>query len=176
VEEIVLEFPSVDHEDRANRYKEEFLLHNELVINGSALFDQMDYKEWLDVTRKNHNPKTIRKDWVSASTFFAVRKTDEKIIGMIDVRHSLDNEFLANFGGHIGYSVRPSERRKGYATKMLTLALQYAKTIGLSCVMLGCYSDNEASIKTILKFGGVLDEIKPYADGKTINVYWINLY
>ena len=94
---------------------------------------------------------------------------------MIDVRHSLDNEFLANFGGH-GYSVRPSERRKGYAAQMLELALGYAKTIGLSCVMLGCYSDNEASIKTILKCGGVLDETKPYADGKSMNVYWISLY
>jgi len=173
--DIALEYPGLNHEDRANRFKAEFLLHYEPVINGSALFDRMNYREWLDHTTKNRSPETVSKDWVPASTFFAVRERDHKIVGMVDIRHNLNHEFLANFGGHIGYSVRPVERRKGYATQMLALALDYARSLRLSKVMLGCYSDNIASVKTIVKCGGVLTETKPYADGKPMNVYWIEL-
>ena len=70
-------------------------------------------------------------------------KTDyhnrEFVIEDVDIRHNLDNYFLASYGGHIGYSVCPSERRKGYAVQMLGLTLEYAKYIHLSRVMLGCY-------------------------------------
>lgn len=174
--EIVLELPAADHESGANQFKQEFFLQNEPAINGSALFDQMDYKEWLEHTTKNRSPEAVNRKWVPASTFFGVRKSDGKIVGMIDIRHNLDNSFLASYGGHIGYSVRPSERRKGYAGQMLSSALEFAKSIYLSKVMLGCYSDNTASVKTILKYGGILTETKPYADGKLMHVYWINLY
>ncbi|MDF2479475.1 MAG: hypothetical protein K0S24_4958 [Sphingobacterium sp.] len=87
----------------------------------------------------------------------------------------LNNVFLTQYGGHIGYAVRPSERKKGYAIKMLTMALEYAKSLGLQKVMLGCYSNNVASIKTITKCGGVLTKSKPYADGTPMNVYWVSL-
>ena len=78
-------------------------------------------------------------------------------------------------GGHIGYAIRPHERRKGYAAEMLRLALAYAKNIGLESVMLGCYCDNTASKKTIEKCGGILTETKPYMDGTMMDVYWIEL-
>jgi predicted acetyltransferase len=148
---------------------------HEPVINGSALFDRMEFREWLGANRRNRDPGTVGKDWVTASTFFAVRTSDGKIVGMIDVRHNLDNKFLADYGGHIGYSVCPSERRKGYAVRMLTLALEYAKTLGIPRVMLGCYADNIASIKTIVRCGGVLAGTKPYTDGKPMHVYWIDI-
>jgi len=175
MEELILELPGEAHEKRANRWKEEFFTHNEMVINGSALFDHMNYKEWLTFTRRNRNPETVTDGWVPATTFFAVRKSDGKIIGMIDVRHNLNNDFLREYGGHIGYSVCPGERRKGYAVRMLNLALTYAKTIGLSRVMIGAYSDNLGSVKTIASCGGKLSETKPYTDGKQMNVYWIEL-
>ncbi|NLY75725.1 MAG: GNAT family N-acetyltransferase [Firmicutes bacterium] len=163
------------HEAMANQFKNEFIENNEPIINGSALFDQMDYKEWLDNTEKNHNPETVGSDWVLATTFFAVRKSDNKIIGMIDIRHSLANKFLKEYGGHIGYSVRPSERKKGYATEMLKMGLEYAKSIGLKRVMLSCFTSNTASIKTIIKCGGVLTESKSYVDGRPMYVFWIEL-
>ncbi len=104
-------------------------------------------------------------------------------MGIIDIRHNLENELLAEYGGHIGFSVRPSERKKGYATEMLKMALIYAKTLGLQKVMLGCFSDNIASIKTIVKCGGILTETKMYLGGqglkiheaqeKLVNIYWI---
>lgn len=173
--DLTLELPTILHEQSANEYKQEFFQSGETVINGSALLDQMEYADWLKNTERNSSPATVRPDWVVASTFFAVRKRDGKIIGMIDVRHNLNNSFLAQYGGHIGYSVRPSERRKGYAVQMLKLAIQYARSLSIDKVMLGCHSDNIASQKTILKCGGVLTETKTDADGKPVNVYWITL-
>ncbi|MGE5604102.1 MAG: GNAT family N-acetyltransferase [Bacteroidota bacterium] len=112
---------------------------------------------------------------MAITTFLAIRKSDRKIIGIIDIRHNLGNKFLAEYGGHIGYAARPSERHKGYATQLLRMALKYGKSLNLTKVMLGCYADNIASIKTITKCGGVLTETKPYVDGKPMNVYWIEI-
>ncbi len=173
MDELELVRPTPAHRNGAEEFKREFYSCGEQVINGSALLDQMEYGKWLENIERNSSPETARKDWVVADAFFAVRKSDGRIIGTVDVRHSLDNEFLSKYGGHIGYAVRPSERRKGYAAQILKMALRHAKSIGLSRVMLGCYSDNLASIKTIEKCGGVLAETKPYADGRPMNVYWI---
>lgn len=175
VDEIILELPGREHEERANQFKGEFFMNNEPVINGSALFDQMAYQEWLEFNRKNRNPETVNPEWVPATTFFAVRISDQSIIGMIDIRHNLGNAFLAEYGGHVGYAVRPSERKKGYATQMLKMALEYAKSLDINKVMLGCYADNSASIKTIGNCGGILIKSKPYVDGKPMNIYWVEL-
>ena len=97
------------------------------------------------------------------------------MIGMIDVRHSLDVPILKEYAGHIGYSVRPTERKKGYATKMLKLALKYCNSIGLNQVMLGCYTSNLASIKIIEQCHGTIIEQKPYLDKKQMYIYNIDL-
>ena len=92
---------------------------------------------------------------------------------MIDIRHSL-NEHLFNFGGHIGYSVRKSERRKGYATRMLALALEECRRLGILRVLVTCDSENIASERTILINGGVLENTVP-EDGRFTRRYWITL-
>ena len=153
--------------------KQEFFDSGENVINGSALFDQMSFDEWLENTDRNHDPKTVRSDWAVATTFFVVRQSDGKMLGMIDVRHELTVPFLQEYAGHIGYAVRPSERRKGYATRMLKLALSYCSSIGIPAVRLGCYADNKASIRTIERCGGVCMEEKPYLDRKPMFVFQI---
>lgn len=167
--------PVLSHKNDAEAFKQEFFDCGETIINGSALLDQMEYDEWLVNTDNNRSADTVRNDWVVADTFFAVRKSDNKIVGIIDIRHNLNNEFLTLYGGHIGYAVRPCERKKGYASEMLGMACEYAKSLGLDNVMLGCYSDNTASVKTIEKCGGILTEQKPYADGKPMRIYHINL-
>lgn len=173
--DIELRLPTSEYESQAEAFKHEFFENEETVINGSALYDQMSFKNWLIHTQNSAKPETVSKDWVVTDSFFAVRKSDGRIVGIIDVRHNIDHPFLAQYGGHIGYSVRPSERRKGYATYMLRLALEHAKSIGLIKVMLGCYQDNTASIKTIEKCGGDLAETKPYTDGKSMNIYWVDI-
>lgn len=171
---IRLEQAALSHRDAAEEMKQEFFDNNENVINGSALFDQMSFDEWLENTDLNHNSETVRSDWAVATTFFVVRRSDDKILGMIDVRHKLDVPFLQEYGGHIGYAVRPSERRKGYATRMLKLALSYCRSLGIPAVRLGCYTDNKASIRTIERCGGVCIEEKPYVDGKPMVVFQIS--
>lgn len=173
--DITLTFPSEEFEAEAIDYKREFFNYGETVINGSALWDKTDsYDVWLNQIINNSREETVQPDWVPSSTFFGVRKDDNKIVGMIDIRHHIDHPFLREYGGHIGYSVRPSERKKGYATGMLKLSLDYCKDIGLKKVMLGCYKDNIASVKTIEKCGGVFEKELNYTDGKPMLVFWVS--
>lgn len=174
-EKIRLEQAGKCHKSAAEDMKREFFDSGEQVINGSALYDQMNFDQWLINTDRNHNPATVREDWAVATTFFAVRKSDGKMLGMIDVRHALSVAFLQEYGGHIGYAVRPSERGKGYATAMLRLALQYCAGLGIEAVLLGCYTDNLPSIRTMERCGGKRIEEKPYADGKPMYIYKISL-
>lgn len=147
--------PTKALESQALEFKQEFFDNNERIINGSELLDQMDsYEEWLISVTNNTNPGTVNPDWVVTDTFFAVDESD-RIIGIIDLRHTL-NDFLKDFGNS-GYSVRPSERRKGYATEMLRLLLNVAKECGLDELHLSVERDNEPSIKTIKKNGGVYE-------------------
>lgn len=170
---IRLERAMDTHKTAAEEMKQEFFDNGETVINGSALLDQMSFDEWLINTNRNCKPETVRPDWAIATTFFAFRKSDDKMIGMIDVRHELAVPFLQEFGGHIGYSVRPSERRKGYATLMLKLALSYCRSLDIHEVKLGCYADNEPSMRTIERCGGICIEKKSYIDGKLMFIYQI---
>lgn len=172
---IELRPPTLADSMAAQDYIQEFFDNGELEVNGSALLDKMPFDEWLENTKRNADVRTVRSDWVLSETFFAVRQSDKRIVGMLDMRLSLNNDFLREYGGNIGYSVRPSERRKGYAVQMLSIAITRARALGMSKLMLGCYCDNSASIKTIEHCGGVLGETKPYVNGKPMHVYWITL-
>lgn len=172
---LILEQACEKHREAALDLKREFLEAGETVMNGSALLDQMEFDEWLANCNRNSSSETVRDNWAVASTFFAVRSSDGAVVGMIDVRHSLATDFLAQYGGHIGYCVRPTQRRRGYATEMLALALEKCRELGISNVRIGCYADNEASIRTIKANGGTLVEEKPYLDGAPMHVYSIIL-
>ena len=172
---IRLEQASSQHKADAEAMKAEFIKHGEQVIHGSALYDQMPFDQWLENTNRNHDPATVRPDWTVSTTFFAVRQADGCMLGMIDVRHALTVPFLQEYGGHIGYAVRPAQRRNGYATRMLQLALAYCRDLGISQVQLGCFADNAASVHTIRRCGGWLSEQKPFPDGTFVHVYFIDL-
>ena len=147
--------PNEKMKDKAIDFKEEFFSHNEKTINGSELLDKIDdYDEWLKIMTQNMSPETVSPDWVVTDTFFAVDE-NEKIVGIIDLRHTL-NDFLKDFG-NCGYSVRPSERKKGHATEMLRQLLVIAKEIGMNELHLSVEKTNEASVKTIRKNGGVYE-------------------
>nr|WP_242568203.1 GNAT family N-acetyltransferase [Clostridium botulinum] len=97
-----------------------------------------------------------------------------KLIGMIDIRHKL-NEYLFEFGGHIGYSIRKSEGRKRYAKEMLHLALEKFKDMNMEKVLITCSKENIASAKTIIYNGGVLEN--EVSEGERITQrYWISLF
>ena len=116
-------------------------------------FDKIaSYEEWLKKVIANSSTETVDPNWVLTDTFFAVRVSDNKIVGIVDLRYQL-NDFLKDFG-NCGYSVRPSERRKGYATEILRQICLVARKYGLKQLQLSVEKDNVASIKTIEKNGG----------------------
>lgn len=175
METIHLIQPQKSHEAAVQDYIEEHFSFGEDSLHGSSLLTEMEsYSAWLSHLTKQSDKATVPSDWVVSTTLLAIRKKDQKIIGTIDIRHEL-NEFLLEFGGHIGFGVRPSERGKGYASEMLRLGLDYCKILGLEKVMVACYKENIASARTIRKNGGVLEREFSHADGKDVQVYWINL-
>ena len=167
--------PTKAHEADALGYIQEHRAVGEAHLHGaSSLEKKPTYDDWLLHLERQSHADTVEPGWVPSTTLFAVGKTDGRIVGVIDIRHHL-NDFLASYGGHIGYGVRPCERRKGYAAEMLRLGLQTCKTLGLERVMLTCNKDNIASAKTIIGQGGILEREHVHTDGETIQIYWITL-
>lgn len=103
---------------------------------------------------------------------FLVADVDGTLVGRVSIRHEL-NDFLANFGGHIGYGVRPAYRRRGYAGAMLGQALVVARSAGVGPVLLTCDDGNAASASIIERAGGVLEDIRVAPDGIGKRRYWI---
>ena len=169
---ITLKRPIKEYESKAVAFKQEFIDNGETTINGSELLDQMDsYDEWLRSVTANTSPDTVNPSWVVTDTYFAFDENDS-IVGIIDLRHEL-NDFLIDFGNS-GYSVRPSERRKGYATEMLRLILDRARETGMDKLQLSVERSNEASVKTITKNGGKYERSFTF-EGEEADVYIINL-
>jgi predicted acetyltransferase len=138
-----------------------------------GLFESDEYVRWLADMRADKHPDTVREGRVPATQYIGVRTNDNRVVGMLQIRHTL-NEYLLRLGGHIGYSVRPSERRRGYAKQMLALALDHCRLLGLDKVLITCDKNNPASAKTILANGGVLEN--EIDEGNRITQrYWIAL-
>lgn len=173
-EDIYLTTPSEKYLDKIADYRDEF--RQESVMPGCGPLRTTDnLKKWLKKTAQYSDESTVPSNLVVSTQFICIRKSDERLIGMIQVRHSL-NDYLMNFAGHIGYSVRQSERKKGYAKEMLKMALGYCKEIGLERVLITCKKDNEASSKTILSNGGVYENTVFEPDKKEyLQRYWVEL-
>ncbi|WP_081673481.1 GNAT family N-acetyltransferase [Butyrivibrio sp. FC2001] len=169
---ITLRKPIKKYESEAMAFKQEFLNNGEPVINGSELLDQMEsYDEWLKSVTDNTSSETVSPSWVVTDTYFAFDDND-RLVGIIDLRHEL-NDFLKDFG-NCGYSVRPSERRKGYATQMLELVIWRAAEVGMDKLQLSVEKSNTASIKTITKNGGKYARSFTF-EGEEADVYFIDI-
>ena len=95
-------------------------------------------------------------DWFRRLLFSAWDDERNIMVGAVNIRHKL-NEYLLQYGGHIGDGIRPGERGKGYATRMISLALEECKKLGIRKVLMVCDKENIGSAKSILKNGGVLE-------------------
>jgi len=171
--ELYLVIPTLEHKHDAMEYRQEWVDKEpgESIHGSGGLHRHENYEEWfydIDKARKGVNP-----GWVTATTYFGTY--DNRIIGMIQIRHYL-NEKLLKSGGHIGYGVRPSERRKGYANKMLVLALKECKKLKIDRVLITCDKNNIGSARTIQKNGGVLENEITDDDGEILQRYWIDIF
>lgn len=174
---ILLIIPTKNNKEELIKYKEEFFSNGEMIIHACSRWDKMDnYEEWLKDLESHAKFETITDNWTVHTNFLGVRESDNKIVGMIDIRHKLTNEYLQNYAGHIGYAVRPTERQRGYATQMLEQALKFCKNeLKLDKVMISCAKENAGSRKTIINAGGVLEREYTAEDGENVQIYWIKL-
>ena len=173
MDKIILVKPDLSYADEIIKYKEESLAESP-IINGSAGLDRLfSIEDWLKELKKRSCEDTVPKGLVPSSTYLAVREKDNYIVGMIDIRHYL-NEYLTQVGGHIGYGVRKTERNKGYAKQMLKLALEKCKELKIKKVLITCDEDNIASEKVILSVNAKLEDIRN-VDGENKKRFWIEL-
>jgi predicted acetyltransferase len=167
--------PDISFENEIQAYRKEMVGANSS-MDGTGPLRRMDnIKEWLKFNQSCENQETVPENWVTCEQYIYVREADNKIVGMIQFRHYF-NEFLEKYGGHIGYSVRPNERRKGHAKQMLAECLKVCKAYGLEDVLVTCIQGNEGSKRTILANGGVY-ESTVYCEPDDVNLerYWIHI-
>ena len=180
MEKFYLELPSLERKNDALEYIEEFYKYDSQIHGTGSLDRELKkgkmYEEWLSNSIKLRDENyALEKGLVPAYTYFLIREDDNKLIGMIDLRLGL-NDYLRNFGGHIGYSIRPTERKKGYNKINLYLILQVAKDNNLEKVLITCADSNDGSRKTILSLGGEFEKNNfDESDNETMELYWIDV-
>ncbi|MDM5152619.1 GNAT family N-acetyltransferase [Bacillus sp. DX1.1] len=165
--------PTHQHSKQIMAYRQAFLNSREQP-HGSCSLQQFDsFDEWLEKVKIQEKGENLPLNRVPSTQFLSIEK--EKLVGVINLRHRLTPELLME-SGHIGYSVHPDERRKGYASEQLRLSLFEAKKLGLEKVLITCDKANIGSAKTIQKVGGILeDEVISPNTGEIVQRYWIEI-
>lgn len=164
--------PTVDYKEQIINYRESFLKNKEIIHGSSSLDNFSDLNEWFKKLEMIENIDTVPACHVPSSTYLLVTD-DNTLIGMVSIRHSL-NENLKIIGGHIGYSIHPKYRMKGYGTIQLRLALEECKKFNITKVLITCDSNNIGSKKIIINNGGKYVDTNQYKD-EIVERYWITI-
>lgn len=175
MKEYILMKPTMEYAEQIAEYRKEFLEAGDSMDGTGPLRRIEEPSEYIKFCVACENPDTVPENLVPATQFLFIRTFDNRLVGMIQVRHYF-NDFLEVFGGHIGYSIRPSERRKGYAKKMLNNVLPFCKEMGIEKVLITCIDGNVGSEKTIFANGGSY-ESTVYESSANVNLkrFWITL-
>lgn len=165
--------PTLDLENEYLDFYKEWKESGENMVPWVISKDPSDFQAMIYFLQENEKGENLPEGWVPDSTFWLVNDKN-KILGAVNIRHAL-TEKLLHSGGHIGYGIRPSERRKGNATQILSLALEKTRSMGIDRVLVVCDATNIASERTILKNGGVEDNSYTEEDGNVVKRFWIEL-
>ncbi len=166
--------------DELQRFKEEVLEvdkdNDDQFAGCMGLRDCATAKEWIDICNLRKNAETCEQvgTKVPSTTYFAIRESNHRLVGVIDLRHHINHPILESWGGHCGYSVRPSERGKGYGAEMLKLNVINAGKMGIGKMLVVCDEDNAASERMILANRGQLENIIE-VDGCNMKRFWIKV-
>lgn len=167
--------PQSEHADEIASYRREFLEAGDSMDGTGPLRRVDDPIEYIRICRDYEDPDKVPDDRVPATQFVLVRESDGRLVGMLQIRHRF-NDYLEKYAGHIGYSVRPSERRKGYAKEMLRRALPLCRELGLDRVLVTCIDGNLGSERTILACGGVYEStVHEPNENVELRRFWIQL-
>lgn len=166
MEKFYLEEPCIKRKKEAIEFINEFYTYNSKINGTGGLQRFLDnYEGWLEKIEEDYK-RIPNEEKVPARTYFLIRKKDNKIVGMINIRLAL-NERLKKYGGNIGYSIRPTERGNGYNKINLYLGLKICQKYGIKEVLMDADKDNPASWKTMEALGGQM--IKEYFDDEYSN-------
>lgn len=165
--------PSMKYQESYLQMLAEWEKAGEKMVPFVLRMDTSDFESMLEELAGFSNGIGIDEGFVPHTTYWLANKHDD-IVGTVNIRHHL-NEKLLQIGGNIGYGVRPSERRKGYASAMLRLALEKTKEMGMKKVLVTCNKDNIPSAKTIINNGGQLESEFEEAHGNIVQRYWIDI-
>lgn len=173
--DFILIRPTSEYASQIIEYRQEFLDAGDSMDGTGPLRRFENPEEYIKICAEYEDTTTVPSHLVPATQFFFIRKSDNKLVGMIQIRHRF-NDYLEKYAGHIGYSVRPSERRKGYAKEMLRMTLPFCREIGIDKVMITCVDGNIGSEKTILANGGVYEyTIHEPKENEDLKRFWITL-
>ncbi len=177
--DLKLILPTKKYSAQIEKYKQDFLRANSS-FDGTNTLKTDDIDTWLKRCNDHRHGFNLPEGFVPATQYVCIRKADDKLVGMLQIRHKL-NDFLLNFGGHIGDSIAVDERGKGYGKQILRLGLQKCKNMGMKKVLITCKDDNVASRKCILACGGKFEDKRQLSDpqnkdnGVVLERYWIQL-
>ncbi|XXM71051.1 GNAT family N-acetyltransferase [Lysinibacillus sphaericus] len=174
MEEIVrLVKPNAGLRDEYLDFYREWINSGEDMVPWVIKKDPADFDKMIQSLLDAEKGENLPEGWVPDSTYWLAGEND-RVIGVVNIRHTL-TENLLNTGGHVGYGIRPTERRKGYATRLLSLSLEKAKELGIQQTLVVCDKWNEASRRTILNNGGAPAEDFVEEDGNVILRFWIDM-
>ena len=171
-----LVFPTKDYEAKAKEFIAEFYAHGSEIAGSGSLdryLKESTYDQWLAKIFSYIDIANVPAGKIPGLTYFFVREEDDSIVGMINIRLAL-NEFLRNEAGHIGYCIRPTERRKGYGTQLLRAGVTVCRRVDIKEIIVSCDKSNLGSAGVIRNCGGVLEaELYSETFGEVIQRYVI---
>lgn len=173
MENMSLIKPTIDFENEYLDMIQDWKNNNEKPKPWTLNLDTKDFNAMIKTLEGFSNGVGLEENQVEHSTYWLV-SNNNRVVGAVNIRHRL-NDYLLRIDGHIGGGIRPSDRGKGYGAKMLSLALEVTKTMGIKRVLVTCNKSNIISEKTIIKNGGVFESEEIEENGNIVKRFWFDL-